>query len=401
MDGIEDYITTCPICKGGVKTAFSLDFEDITGMSHDYTQKEGICPKCGLIFTQNPFSAHKLANRYKSESKYEYDENITVPDEKSEVAIRSRRIRSFIADSVGEITNGVLEVGAASGQNLSLYKSCGPCYGVEPSALNCTNAKKFYDVDMFCGTFSEFDSSNHDRKYELIYLSMILEHIVNPFEFICRLKKYNTEYMFIEVPTIDIKNTDEPFGMFCEEHVNIFTLESLNNLMNVAGYGLVNARLELMFLNGNTEPYPAGWPAIDSVWKLGGKSLNYVPTYDTAFLFDKYISENKKELLKVASNIDKIPDDVRIAVYGTGHHTSMLLKNTSLGKKNIIKFYDSDSRKYKYTMHDREITAFSVEDLDANDIQGIVIGSYIFEKSISDIIRQVSDIRIYRIYDNR
>ena len=53
---------------------------------------------------------------------------------------------------------------------------------------------------------------------------------------------------------MDIKNADEPFGMMCEEHVNLFTFEALNNLMAAAGYGLADAKIEYGFDKG----YPAG-----------------------------------------------------------------------------------------------------------------------------------------------
>ena len=59
MDVTGKIISNCPICKSSIKNAYSLPFEDIIGMAHEYTQMIGFCKKCGFIFTQNPFSAKK------------------------------------------------------------------------------------------------------------------------------------------------------------------------------------------------------------------------------------------------------------------------------------------------------------------------------------------------------
>ena len=47
----------------------------------------------------------------------------------------------------------------------------------------------------------------------------------------------------------------------------------------------------------------------------------------------------------VKDKINLIPDDVKLAIWGVGHHVSMLLANTRLEVKNIVRVYDSDKRK--------------------------------------------------------
>lgn len=97
---------------------------------------------------------------------------------------------------------------------------------------------------MFCGTFDEFCKAENEKKvFDLIFLSHVLEHIVNPYEFIKECEKINSKYIFIEVPTFDYKFIDEPYAMFNDQHVNIFTLESLQNIMNRCGYSLLEAEM--------------------------------------------------------------------------------------------------------------------------------------------------------------
>ena len=62
---------------------------------------------------------------------------------------------SVVAADKNILSKRTLEVGAASGYNLSLYTGKRR-FGIEPSALNCKLAKKNYGVEMFNGLWSEF-----------------------------------------------------------------------------------------------------------------------------------------------------------------------------------------------------------------------------------------------------
>ncbi len=394
---METIISKCCICNGRAETVLELPFEDILGMAHDYTQKVGICRKCGFIFTQNPFSEEKLENRYKHASKFEYDAESHVQEASQEYKELCRRIRHYITDCIGDISS-ILEIGASSGYNLSLYRepSITARGGVEPSAQNCRLAWENYGIELFQGTFREFARQGVRQTYDLVFLSMILEHIVNPYAFIQQLKPFSKRYLFIEVPVMDIKNADEPFGMMCEEHVNLFTFETLNNLMAAAGYGLADAKIEYGFDKG----YPAGWPCIDSIWEYGKKPVSCTPVLPASLILDEYIKTARKLLEQVKAKIEQIPDHMALAVWGTGHHVSMLLKNTSLGKKHIVKFYDSDVRKHGCLMHGVPVMKFSPEDAINSGIEGIVTGTYIFQEAIAKTL-QNSDIpcQIYTLYD--
>lgn len=388
-----DKIQTCCICGGKALTIYSLEFTDIIGMADEYTQEIGFCPNCGYLFTQNPFSPEKLENRYKNESKFEFDFVTNVQNENKEYIARSKRNKNFIDECIGNI-NSIFEVGAASGYNLSLY-SC-ERFGVEPSKNNCILAKRNYDVNMFNGTFQEYLDGNINSKYDLIYLGMVLEHIVDPHNFLSCCRKINNRYLFIEVPTLDIKNTDEPFGMFCEEHVSMFTFEALNNLLGSIGYGLVDARIEMGFDKG----YPAGWPSLNTIWERGRRKINYIPSMDSKLVFDTYVKKNERALVSLQKRINDIPNDIPLAVWGTGHHVSMLLSNTSLAQKNIKKFYDSDNRKYRYTMLGKKITNFSLKDIETKEVCGIIIGSYIFQEEIEKkIINYGAKCPIFKLYE--
>lgn len=374
----------CKICGEQEKKVFELSFQDLIGMcSGEYVQKIGMCPNCGFIHTLNPFSQIQLANRYRNHSKFEFNSESYFLEEGDTYKKRCQRQKSFIERNIGSY-NTILEVGASSGYNLSLYSEK-EVLGIEPSPLNCKQAKKTYNISMICGTFEDYWKSNSGKKFDLIFLSHTLEHIVDPFHFIEQCSTINNHYIFIEVPTFDYKFIDEPYGMFAEEHVNCFTLEGLWSLMDKAGYALMDANM----IFGIEQYLPAGWPAISTLWKkkaAGYYDLKPKPVLNSEILLENYIEKSRVELLRIQEIIHRIAPKTKLAIWGTGHHASMLLANTTLKEKSIVKFYDSDSRKHSYTMVGKPITAFQKEDIVEGNVDTVLVASYTAQKAISKIL---------------
>lgn len=389
-------INKCNICGEEIKEEniyYSL-LKDYVGLNIDYTQEICLCHNCGFIFVRNPLSQKQLDEQYKNFSKYEFENNSI--DIKETYKRRCYEQKSFIENSLrNDIFNNLLEIGAASGFNLSLYSDI-EVLGVEPSEWNCINAKKIYNVDMYPGTFEEYIQEFSDNKFDLIFLSHTLEHIINPKEFIKKCCEINNKYFFIEVPSFDYKFKDEPFGMFTDEHVNMFTFESLQNLMNNEGYTLINA--EIPFFIGDLEP--SGFPAIRTLWMKSSKISTNKPVYNTELLFNSYIHWSKSELAKINEKIDLIPNDSNIALWRIGNTASRLLGSTNLGQKNIIRAYDSDTRKHGLMFAGSKISAFNSEDIDNNFVDTIVITTCKVQNLLLDILAPYKDkINIISLFD--
>jgi hypothetical protein len=358
-------------------------------MAKEYTQKIDICPNCGLIYSENPFIEEILANRYKNLSKFEFDEDYKFIEADTSYKRRCYRQYNFIKSAIENI-GSVFEVGCASGFNLSIYKNNGiNVFGIEPSKNNVISCRKKYNIELFNGMFDEYKKTvSSGERYELIFLSHVLEHIINPCKFISELSEINSRYMFIEVPTLDYKFCDEPFGMFAEEHVNYFTFDNLRQLMESMHYQIVDANIYFC-------PYadiPAGYPCISTLWKKNNKLKKYfltgkMPSVMTSKeLLAAYINKSLEKEKIINTIIDKIDDDERIAVWGTGHHTSRLLGMTNLKNKNIIKFYDSDSRKNGLEYYNRKIQPFEINDFKKDNIKKVFISTYVAQMAIEKIL---------------
>ena len=393
-------IDKCNICgterQNTIGGGYSIMFKDLLFLDKDYTQQVDVCPNCGFIYTANPFSEEQLNTRYKEFSKFEFDDVHYFLDEADSYKKRCLRQKQFIEASLDAGSfESMLEVGAASGYNLSLYTDK-DVFGIEPSKNNVMNAWKNYGISMYAGMFNEYMAQPDKKKYDLIFLSHTLEHIVNPRDFISSCASLSNKFFFIEVPTLDYKFVNEPFGMFAEEHVNIFTLESLQHLMNSFGYNLVDA--EIIF-NVN-ETLPAGWPAISTVWKKSDAIVYQRPCISSRQLFDLYIHVSELEFKKIQTIIDTIPDSERIAVWGTGHHASMLLANTSLSDKNIVRVYDSDKKKAGQIFAGCPVQAFSADDITSDAIDSILLATYTAQKTLERILEPYKGkITIRKLYD--
>ena len=265
--------------------------------------------------------------------------------------------------------------------------------GVEPSEFNCKTAKKIYGVDMFNGMWSEFFASNNEEKFDLIFTSHVLEHIVNPMQFIKEAASICNKYMFIEVPCFDIKFLEEPYGMFHEEHVNFFTIQGLWNLMDKAGF----TPIEFKMFFGLDIRLPSSYPSIMTLWK---KSSNKKPIYNSGNCLEKYLNENEVLLQKVSKKIDEIPNNEKLALWGMAHHVSLLLANTKLAEKNIVRAYDSNKRKTGLKVLDIPIKPFDENDVKSGEVEAILITTYTAQNAILKAIEKMNlKCKIYKLYD--
>jgi hypothetical protein len=212
--------------------------------------------------------------------------------------------------------------------------------GIEPSGKNIELCREKYDIELFQGMFHEYRESRHDKMYDLVFLSHVLEHIVNPYQFISDISNMNNRYVFIDVPTFDYKFKDEPFGMFTDEHVNYFTFEGLNSLMKSLHYA--NIDVNIAFDSGTD--VPSGCPCLVTLWQKQdppGLTANKSAVMSSFHVLGECLGASEELQKEINVVIDGIQTD-KLVVWGTGNTSSRLIANSGLRYKNIVKFYDSD-----------------------------------------------------------
>lgn len=385
-------VETCPICKSNATLSTVINFKYLVGIVDEYNQSIYCCDNCEFIFTPNYISEELISRYYKNISKYEGNSEGIIDNSK---LLMTERQYNFIKNSIDDYDT-VLEIGASTGFNLNTFKKHGKkVFGVEPSTKNKITAKDFYDIDLYDGMYEDFFIENKEKSYDLIFLSHVLEHIYNPNEFIKKLKEQNNKYIYIEVPSFEVQLESEPFGCFFYEHVNHFTINSLTNLMKQNGYEPIN-----LSVNYNVNGESPNYPVICSLWTKSNRLFDKKSIVSSDILIENYLLKSNKNFKKIEEKINNIRSNAKLAVWGTGSHTSRLLGMTSLLSKNIVKFYDSDEKKHDFKIGNKEITSFQKSDIVNKYVDTILISTYSAENSIKSFLKEQNiDVEIISLYE--
>jgi len=388
----QQHTAKCPICNSSAVFTNTILFKYLVGIIDEYEQNYFVCNTCDFIFTSNYLDDTLIENYYKNISKYEGDAKGKVDISKR---LMSQRQFDFINNSNISYET-VLEIGASTGFNLSTFKQHNKIvYGVEPSTLNKKNALELYEIDLFDGMYEEFYKLNNEKKYDLIIMSHVLEHIHNPNEIIKKLNKQNNKFIYIEVPSFEVQIESEPYGSFFYEHVNHFTTNSLSFLMNQNGYNALS-----ISINYNVNGESPNYPVICSLWEKNDKTSGKKTILHSSFLINNYLSNSENKFKLIQEKVQNIPKNSKIAIWGTGSHTSRLLGMTNLLEKNIVKFYDSDKKKYQFKILDKQITAFDENDINNGLVDTIIISTFSGEKAILKYINSLNvDINVVTLYN--
>lgn len=136
----------------------------------------------------------------------------------------------------------LLDIGAASGIFLNLARQDGfEVQGIEPSSFLVAEAKNQYGLDLFKGTLEEFPV---DRKFAVITLLDIIEHLVEPDEFMGRVDELLEKNGLLVLVTPDIgslaaRMTGKRWWHFRIAHINFFNRKAMTYFLEKHHYKIV------------------------------------------------------------------------------------------------------------------------------------------------------------------
>ena len=229
----------CPICNGNrfIKIFNQKKPSLLTFVS---------CDKCEFVF-QNPY--------YKINDKIFYKKRIYF----AAISLSSLELRKRFNFMKKEIKNFFL-----SNKISILDYGCGN--GVFLKYLKLNNFKDLtgYDFNIKSEKKGIFFYNNlkilrnTKKKFDVIVLNHVLEHIINPIKELTYIRKYflkNNSKIFIEVPNYAIfeANGIKP-GNFVREHYSQFSIKSLYNLALKCGLNLEKIQ-SIDSLNENRDPF--------------------------------------------------------------------------------------------------------------------------------------------------
>jgi SAM-dependent methyltransferase len=239
-----------------------------------------------------------------------------------------------------------LEIGCATAFGLSIFKSKGwDVLGLDPSKKAVEIAKKLYDIEVVEALFDV--SLFRNRKFDLIILSHVLEHIISPDDLIRDLIEIlePNGLVYIEVP--NMLKPEVQMGWFTFEHLNYFTPTALTNLMGVSSFELSKMKL----FDGSMDIQPF-YPVISALYKAKEKGGEYTIVNDiekSLKAVREYIMSTNEEGRKINDKIESVLKKFRpskVALWAAGIHTSQLLSLTRLSETSVGHIFDNDLKKH-------------------------------------------------------
>jgi hypothetical protein len=386
---------SCPACLCN-KTSHLWDnrLEPIDGL--DLSYKLGSCRACGFIYAYHLSSPSTFTRYYRHLSKYDYSGT-----EYSESAVDVLRATTAIeiCKSYLETTSQIADIGCGIGYLLSCFRKQGYQYlwGIDPGLSSPQSALQCFGLEGICtGSINDVSSLIPISDIRLVTLTGVLEHLWDVRSDFSRLVSSMTQgsYILIEVPALENFDAlmDEPFGELSLEHIQFFSVQSLNNFMGSVGLSCVQNVIL---------PLPSG--TADSLFGLYQISQNPSPEYicskaamntHEVQVFTEYLETSS---LIYSEALQKIPLGSFI-LYGAGSHTARLLASlTSHQRDKIVAVVDSNPNLAGKTIGNWVIEPPGSLSVFPN--VPVVVSSYRSQSAISSFIRQHWDNPIVTLYE--
>lgn len=337
----------CPVC--GSKEVFKLhamefSLPEMSPLPSQYSIVS--CVDCGFIYANTSGKAADYAQYYENFSKYE-DINIATGGggqvfDKFRIDITVNWIAQHVPSN-----SRVLDVGSGNGGMLQALNNIGfaDLTGSD-SSFKCIDRIKELGFKGWQGDVLSDDFYNKSEgKFDLIILSHVLEHLVEPLDAVVRLSRLLSKVgrLYIETPDSSryINYSSVPFYYFDTEHINHFDKFSLENICSQASLAVsVYGDKELLLYDGIE--YPATYVLAKRAMEEGALVK---PNFQSLYSIKQYIEQSitTNELPEVISNA--ILEERPVALWGAGSHSQRLMQNNLMKNANIIAVVDRDRGK--------------------------------------------------------
>ena len=379
----------CPICHSGYGTVLGrLHFALFDDCPLSRNLDVVACRDCSFVFYDTPDKADQFAIFY---SKHYFSSSYTSALQISSVdaVINIENDPLAIMRPWLKPESSICEIGCGRGALLAKMKKAGytNVYGVEPSNDCVEFVRKNLGIEAEVGTA---DNIPFNGQFEVIICAHVLEHVLNLSEVAesisCKLSDNGLAY--IEVPDLEgYDSLDEasPLDYITfYEHINHFTILSLNNLFKRYKLGLIEFGRKTLN-KGTRLPIPA----VYGVFRKNGSEGRIESTFNELCDIDKirnwlstYKFQKNDRLQELAES--KTP----VYIWGINFPVQKLLSMSSLCECNIAGLLDRDPSKQQKT-----INGTKIQDPDilktADNSSVVVIWGGPYRESIEQDIQRV------------
>lgn len=232
-------IRVCPICGKTEKIFLYRNTMAALG-DIDLSYTIVACARCHSVFADEIASREEYEKYYSLYSKYD-----TGGTPSQETCMIHEKLVNIVSKYFDEPICGVVDIGCGSGNLLATFGKRFQhiaLIGIDPSPETAYHRlKNFKHVEINKGFIENVDVVN--RECNVFCLTAVLEHLENPFAALLALSERLSERDCLAIEVPDILYFDgrdgEPYGEFSLEHINYFSIESLSQLLERAGFTVI------------------------------------------------------------------------------------------------------------------------------------------------------------------
>ena len=203
------------------------------------------CKECNLYINGDTKEEvlEKVSNLYKEDYWNQRNSETSINSEYTDTDSQGKRrnwISQFLYTKEHIAGNTILEIGVGAGQSILWFENEGfQVTGIEPDGRNVSMINRVLKRGRVVESSVEEFSS--DEVFDVIWMSHVLEHLIEPGDFIKKIKNNlkKNGIFFIEVPNCEyepmLKNSIEK-----NPHLFHFTKKALIKLVENAGYKIVS-----------------------------------------------------------------------------------------------------------------------------------------------------------------
>ena len=306
------------------------------------------CKGCGLVF-QNP-----LQDQARLQAYYEkmYREEGCRPRDSVErqIARRITYAESFISTSSQA---SILEVGAADGSTLDLYRKRGLTpLGIEPSEENARLCRE-KDIAVHQGTYQTFP--DRPEEFDFVCSYYVLEHVASPRHFLsfCHRQLAPGGVLFLELPDLSAYHKETTAGdmLFFFEHQYHFTRNTIRLLLAETGFAVAS------FSDQPTTEFGMALAARKAEAALPldtgiDPAANYADVMSVITEYRAHVRSDMQALKEKVRHLaaDRIRNGMKTVVFGTGSYARLVLDLPEMPADSVACLVDNNHSKWGTTM---------------------------------------------------
>lgn len=374
--GLHELVSSpCPLC-GGVET------EDVWQYPGGIVN--GICTACGHVYLTRRYPDQVIAESYQDYGQCYRDEYLA--DEKNLLFAVARKRLDFLRKHISEDHfQSVLEIGCGYGHFLKVMEGAKLKVGIEPSSAQASFARSFFNIENIIeGTYETalpISSKNSQVKFDLICSFHVIEHLVDPANF---LKKVHEQlrpdgYLYLALPDLFRLSPDliELYYIYKNWHLHSFSEFTIERMLQIHGFKLLAVKKV-----ESTEMHPSDLVVLAQKSDISPSRQSNIKIVEKNFFaaskFHQTLNDSLANLRAAFSGW--YATRKRCAVYGAGIHTQALLELAVIDLGPIKAIIDDDPGKVGGELFGIPIVGCS--DLEKKRFDVIIVSSLAAEKNI-------------------